>query len=436
MRRGVVTDAPALVFTGDRWMNKKTLRDVDVKGKRVLMRVDFNVPIKEGKVSDDTRITAAIPSIKYCLDQGASLVLMSHLGRPKGGKVESDFSLKPVAGRLSELIKKPVAFAPDCVGEEAQNMAKALKPGQILLLENTRFYKEEEGKVKLPDTATDEEKKVAKAEMKKKQEEMAQKLSVLGDMYCNDAFGSAHRAHASTAVVCKFFKDNVSGFLMEKEIDYLGKALASPERPFVAILGGAKVSDKVNVITNLLSKVNSLIIGGAMAYTFYRAKGLPTGKSLVEEDKVDLAKDILSKAKSAGVNLLLPVDHVIADKFDANAQTEVVGESGIKDGWMALDVGPKSSVLFSQEIKKAKTVVWNGPMGCFEMKPFASGTMTMAQAIAETKCLSIIGGGDSVSAVNKSGLASKMTHISTGGGASLEFLEGKQLPGVAALSEK
>ena len=417
-------------------MNKKTLRDVDVKGKRVLMRVDFNVPIKEGKVSDDTRITAAIPSIKYCLDHGASLVLMSHLGRPKGGKIDPDFSLKPVAGRLSELIKKPVAFASDCVGADAQNMAKSLKSGEILLLENTRFYKEEEGKAKLPDTATDEEKKTAKAEMKKKQEEMAKKLATLGDMYCNDAFGSAHRAHASTAVVCKFFKDNVSGFLMEKEIDYLGKALASPERPFVAILGGAKVSDKVNVITNLLSKVNSLIIGGAMAYTFYRAKGLPTGKSLVEEDKVDLAKEILSKAKSSGVNLLLPVDHVIADKFDANATTEVVGENGIKDGWMALDVGPKSSALFSQEIKKAKTVVWNGPMGCFEMKPFASGTMTMAQAIAETKCLSIIGGGDSVSAVNKSGLASKMTHISTGGGASLEFLEGKQLPGVAALSEK
>ncbi|MDD4871045.1 MAG: phosphoglycerate kinase [Kiritimatiellae bacterium] len=417
-------------------MKKKTLRDVDVKGRRVLMRVDFNVPIKEGKVSDDTRITAALPSIKYCLEHGASVVLMSHLGRPKGGKVEPDFSLKPVAGRLSELIKKPVAFASDCVAEQTKTLAKALKPGEILLLENTRFYKEEEGKTKLPDDATDEQKKAAKTEMKKKQEEMARKLSELGDLYCNDAFGSAHRAHASTAVVCKFFKENVSGFLMEKEVDYLGKALASPERPFVAILGGAKVSDKVNVITNLLTKVNSLIIGGAMAYTFYRAKGLPTGKSLVEEDKVGLAKEILEKAKSAGVKLLLPVDNVIADAFDANAKTEVVNENGIKDGWMALDIGPNSSKLFEQEIRKAKTVVWNGPMGCFEMKPFASGTMTMARAISETKCLSIIGGGDSVSAVNKSGLAGKMTHISTGGGASLEFLEGKQLPGVAALSDK
>lgn len=443
MRWGVVTDAPVLLFTGERQMNKKTLRDVDVKGKRVLMRVDFNVPIKEGKVSDDTRITAAIPSIKYCLDHGASLVLMSHLGRPKGGKVEPDFSLKPVAVRLSELIKKPVAFAPDCIGADAQNMAKALKPGEILLLENTRFYKEEEGKAKLPETATDEEKKAAKSEMKKKQEEMARKLSELGDMYCNDAFGSAHRAHASTAVVCRFFKDNVSGFLMEKEIDYLGKALASPERPFVAILGGAKVSDKVNVITNLLSKVNSLIIGGAMAYTFYKAKGLPTGKSLVEEDKVELAKEILAKAASAKVKIILPVDNVVTDGFDfaakalkSGARVATVGEKGIADGWMALDVGPETAKQCAAEIAGAKTVVWNGPMGYFEIKEFSAGTLAVANAIASTKCLSIVGGGDSVSAVNKSGLASKMTHISTGGGASLEFLEGKQLPGVAALSEK
>jgi phosphoglycerate kinase len=417
-------------------MNKKTIRDLDLKGKRVLMRVDFNVPIKDGKVSDDTRITAALPSIKYILDHGASVVLMSHLGRPKGGKIEPEFSLKPAGDRLAALIGKPVAFAPDCIGEQAKSMAKALKPGDILLLENTRFYKEEEGKAKLADDATDEQKKAAKAEMKKKQEEMARKLSELGDVYVNDAFGSAHRAHASTAVVCKFFKDNAAGFLMEKEIDYMSRALASPERPFVAILGGAKVSDKVNVITNLLTKVNSLIIGGAMAYTFYRAKGLPTGKSLVEEDKVDLAKDILVKAKAANVKLLLPVDNVIADKFDAAATTAVVGENGIKDGWMALDIGPESAKLFAAEIAKSKTVVWNGPMGCFEMKPFAAGTLAVAQAIAATKCLSIVGGGDSVSAVNKSGLADKMTHISTGGGASLEFLEGKTLPGVAALSDK
>jgi phosphoglycerate kinase len=417
-------------------MNKKTVRDIEVKGKRVLMRVDFNVPIKEGVVKDDTRITAALPTIQYVLERGGSLVLMSHLGRPKGGKAEPEFSLKPVAARLQELLGRPVRFAPDCAADETQAMAQALKPGEVLVLENTRFHKEEEGKAKLPDTATDEEKKAAKAEMKKKQEALAKTLSELGDVYVNDAFGSAHRAHASTAVVCKFFKDNAAGFLMEKEIDYLGRAMANPERPFVAILGGAKVSDKVNVITSLLSKVDSLIIGGAMAYTFYRAMGLPTGKSLVEEDKVDLAKDILSQAKTKGVKLLLPIDHVIADKFDAAAAIQTVPENGIVEGWMALDIGPKSAALFADEVRKAKTVVWNGPMGCFEMAPFAAGTMAIAKALAETQCLSIVGGGDSVSAVNKSGLADKMTHISTGGGASLEFLEGKVLPGVAALSDK
>ena len=417
-------------------MNKKTVRDVNLKGKRVLMRVDFNVPIKDGVVKDTTRVTSALPTIEYILSQGASLVLMSHLGRPKGGKVEPEFSLKPVAGCLQSVLGKPVQFAPDCIGEATKAQALALKPGEILLLENTRFYKEEEGKAKVAETATDEEKKAAKDEMKKKQEAMAKQLAELGEVYVNDAFGSAHRAHASTAVVCKFFKDNVAGFLMEKEIDYLGRAMANPERPFLAILGGAKVSDKVNVITNLLTKVNALIIGGAMAYTFYRAKGLPTGKSLVEEDKVELAKDILAKAQAAGVKILLPVDHIIADKFDAAAATKVVGEAGILADWMALDIGPQSAKLFADEVRKSKTVVWNGPMGCFEMAPFAAGTMAIATALAETKCLSIVGGGDSVSAVNKSGLADKMTHISTGGGASLEFLEGKVLPGVAALSDK
>ena len=418
-------------------MNKLTVRDVDVAGRRVLSRVDFNVPIKDGRVADDTRIRAALPTIRYVLEKGGSLVLMSHLGRPKGKGFEAAFSLKPAADKLAELLGTPVKFGADCIGAETIAMAQALQPGEVMVVENTRFYADE-GKAKLPDTATDEEKKAAKAEMKKKQADLAEKLAPLGDgeIFINDAFGSAHRAHSSTALVCKYYKRNVAGFLMEKEIDYLGRALANPERPFVAILGGAKVSDKVNVITNLLEKVDALIIGGAMAYTFYRAKGLPTGTSLVEEDKADLAKDILAKAAAKGVKLLLPVDHVIADKFDAAAATETVGEAGIKDGWMALDIGPKSTALFCDEIAKAKTVVWNGPMGCFEMAPFAAGTMAMAKAIAATECLSIIGGGDSVAAVNKSGLAAQMTHISTGGGASLEFLEGKALPGVVALTDR
>ena len=419
-------------------MNKKTLRDVDVKGRRVLMRVDFNVPIKDGKVSDDTRITAALPSIRHVLDGGGSLVLMSHLGRPKGKGYEAEFSLKPVAGRLQEILGRPVAFGADCVGAETIAQARALRPGAVMLVENTRFYKEEEGKAKVADGAPEAEKKAAQEAIKAKQKEFTKRLAELGDgeIYCNDAFGSAHRAHASTAVVCQHYRQNVAGFLMEKEIEYLGRALEKPERPFVAVLGGAKVSDKVAVITNLLEKVDALIIGGAMAYTFYRAQGIPTGKSLVEEEKVDLAREILAKAKAKGVRLLLPVDHVIADAFAETAKTEGVGETGIRDGWMALDIGPRSAELFAAEVRKAKTVVWNGPMGCFEMKPFAAGTMAIAQALAATKCLSIVGGGDSVSAVNQSGLAPKMTHISTGGGASLEFLEGKELPGVKALTDR
>ncbi len=414
-------------------MNKKTLRDVQLKGKRVVMRVDFNVPIKDGIISDDTRVQAALPSIRYVLEQGASVVLMSHLGRPKGKGYEVEFSLKPVADYLAKIIGKPVAFAADCLKADAE--LAALKMGGILMLENTRFYKEEEGKVKKTDEMSEEEYKEQKAALKEKQKAMAQKLASYGDIYCNDAFGSAHRAHASTAVICKFVKENVAGFLMEKEIEYLGKAVQDPPRPFVAILGGAKVSDKLAVVQNLLQKVDVLIIGGGMAYTFLKAQGHSIGKSLCEDDLLETAKSTLAEAAKKGVKFLLPVDNVAADKFDANANTQVVGND-IADGWMALDIGPKTVELYAAAIKTAKTVVWNGPMGCFEMEKFAAGTLGVCQAVAASGAISIIGGGDSVSAVNKSGLASKMTHISTGGGASLEFLEGKQLPGVVSLSDK
>jgi phosphoglycerate kinase len=414
-------------------MNKKTLRDIDLKGQRVLMRVDFNVPIKGGVISDDTRVQAALPSIRYVLDQGGSLVLMSHLGRPKGKGYEAEFSLKPVADHLAKTLGKPVEFAPDCLAADAQ--VQALKPGGIVMLENTRFYKEEEGKVKKTDDMTDEDYQAKKAALKDKQKAMAQKLASYGNVYCNDAFGSAHRAHASTAVVCKFVKQNVAGFLMEKELEYLGGAVEAPARPFVAILGGAKVSDKLGVVQNLLNKVDVLIIGGGMAYTFLKAQGHSIGKSLCEEDQLDYARASLADAKKKGVTFLLPVDNVAADKFDASANTQLVGND-IPDGWMALDIGPKTAAAYAAAIKGAKTVVWNGPMGCFEMPKFANGTTEVCKAVAASGAVSIIGGGDSVSAVNKSGLADKMTHISTGGGASLEFLEGKVLPGVAALTDK
>jgi 3-phosphoglycerate kinase len=419
-------------------MKKLTVRDVDVRGRRVLVRVDFNVPMEDGAVTDDTRIRAALPTLRHLLDQGArSLVLMSHLGDPKkdakkarekaekSGKpfdeskyIEAKHRMAPVAARCAELLGREVKLAPSCLGPEVAAMVAALPQGGILMLENTRFHKEE--------TSKDE------AERAK----MARELAAYGDLFVNDAFGSAHRDHASTAGVCRFFKENAAGFLMEKEIDYLSRALANPARPFVAILGGAKVSDKVNVINNLLAKVDALVVGGAMAYTFYRALGLPTGNSLVEEDKAELAKRLLAAAREKGVRLLLPVDNVIADAFAATAKTEVVGEDGIRDGWMALDIGPRSAEQFGAEIRKAKTVVWNGPMGCFEMKPFAAGTFAVARAVAESGALSIIGGGDSAKAVNRSGLADRMTHISTGGGASLEFLEGKALPGVESLTDR
>ncbi|HPB09865.1 MAG TPA: phosphoglycerate kinase [Kiritimatiellia bacterium] len=414
-------------------MNKKTLRDVDLKGKRVVMRVDFNVPIKEGSIKDDTRIKGALPSIRHVLDNGGSLVLMSHLGRPKGKGYEAEFSLKPVAEYLANLLGRPVVFAPDCANADAD--VAALQPGGIVMLENTRFYKAEDGKVKPAEGMSDEELKAKKAELKAKREELAKKLASYGDIYCNDAFGTAHRAHASTAVICKFVKESVAGFLMEKEIEYLGNAVEKPTRPFVAILGGAKVSDKLAVVKNLLDKVDTLIIGGGMAYTFLKAQGHDVGNSLCEQDQLDYARDMIEKAKANGKQFLLPVDNVAADKFDAEANTQIVGND-IPAGWMALDIGPKTTELYAAAIKGAKTVVWNGPMGCFEMKKFAGGTTGVCQAVAESGAVSIIGGGDSVSAVNKSGLADKMTHISTGGGASLEFLEGKELPGVAALSDK
>jgi len=414
-------------------MNKKTLRDVELGGKRVIMRVDFNVPIKAGAIGDDTRVQAALPSIRYVLERGASLVLMSHLGRPKGKGYEAEFSLKPVADHLAKLLGKPVAFAADCQAADAE--VAALKPGAVLVLENTRFYKEEEGKVKKTDEMSDEEYKAKKAALKDKQKAMAQKLASYGEIFVNDAFGAAHRAHASTAVICKYVPVSVAGFLLEKEIQYLGNAVNNPVRPFVAILGGAKVSDKLAVVDNLLDKVDVLIIGGGMAYTFLQAQGHDGGNSLCELDQRDYARRMIEKAKANGKQLLLPVDNVAADKFDAAAATQVVGND-VPAGWMALDIGPKTLAAYAAAIQGAKTVVWNGPMGCFEMKPFAAGTFGVCQAVAASGATSIIGGGDSVSAVNKSGLAAKMTHISTGGGASLEFLEGKELPGVAALNDK
>ncbi|MCI5798053.1 phosphoglycerate kinase [bacterium] len=417
-------------------MDKKTLRDVDLKGKRVVMRVDFNVPVKDGVIKDDTRIKGALPSIKYVLEQGGSLVLMSHMGRPDEKGITPDTSLKIVADYLSKLLGKPVAFAPDCA--TADDQVKALKPGEVLMLENTRYHKEEQAKLKQKDGQSDEEFKAAKAALKEQQKELAKKLASYGDIYCNDAFGTAHRAHASTAVITKYIGTSVAGFLMEKEIAFLGNAVEHPVRPFVAILGGAKVSDKLAVVSNLLTKVNTLIIGGGMAYTFLKAQGHNVGNSLCENDQLEYAKEMIAKAKELGVNFLLPVDNVAADKFDANADTRIVGDD-IPEGWMGLDIGPKTVELYSKAIKDAKTVVWNGPMGCFEMEKFSKGTFGVCAAVAEVKAnggVSIIGGGDSVAAVNKSGLADKMSHISTGGGASLEFLEGKALPGVVALSDK
>lgn len=395
-------------------MAKKTIQDVDVAGKRVLVRVDFNVPLTEdGKVSDDKRIVAALPTIQYLLEHKAKVILCSHLGRPKG-KVDPKFSLAPVGERLNELLPDTrIWMADDVIGESAKSAVADMKEGEIVLLENVRFHAEEE----------------------KNDPEFAKQLASLAELYVSDAFGTVHRAHASTAGVAAYLPA-VAGFLIGKELGIMGKALDEPERPFVAILGGAKVSDKIGVITNLLDKCDALIIGGGMAYTFLKAQGLEIGTSLLDADSVDLAKDIMVQAKVKGVSLLLPVDNVVATAYAADADHKVVESCCMPKGWMGLDIGPKTIELFKKTILEAKTVVWNGPMGVFEMPAFAEGTRAVAEACAECKGTTIIGGGDSASAVKKLGFSKQMTHISTGGGASLEFLEGKVLPGVAVLNDK
>ena len=391
-------------------MNKKTVRDIDPRHKRVLVRVDFNVPLKDGAVADDTRIRAALPTIQYLIQRGGEVVLCSHLGRPKGGP-DPKYSLKPAAQRLSELLGQPVPLAADCVGPVAEQAAADMLPGQVILLENLRFHPEEE----------------------KNDPAFAQKLAVLADLYVNDAFGSAHRAHASTEGVAHYLPA-VAGFLMEKEIEYLGQAVDSPKHPFVAILGGAKISDKIGVIENLLTKADRILIGGGMANTFLKAQGVAVGDSLVEDGSLDTARQLVAKA---GDKLVLPVDVVLGDKFEAGAQSRTVAVSaGIPAGWRILDLGPRSVEAFGEALKGAALVVWNGPMGVFEFPAFAAGTNAVARLVADSGATSIIGGGESVAAVEQAGLAEKMSHISTGGGASLEMLEGKMLPGVAALQDK
>lgn len=394
-------------------MNKKSIRDVDVKGKRVFCRVDFNVPMKDGQVTDETRIRAALPTIQFLVEKGAKVILASHLGRPKGQVVE-EMRLTPVAKRLSELLGKEVKKTDEAFGPEVQAVVNSMQEGDILLLENVRFYPGEE----------------------KNDLTLAKEFAALADLFVNDAFGAAHRAHASTAGIAEFLPA-VSGLLMEKELEVLGKALLNPERPFTAIIGGAKVKDKIGVIRNLLEKVDNLIIGGGLAYTFVKAQGHEIGKSLCENDKLDLAKEFMELAKEKGVNFYMPVDAVIADEFGENPNTDVVDIDAIPSEWQALDIGPKTEKIYADVIKSSKLVIWNGPMGVFEFDKFASGTKAVGVALAESKDVySVIGGGDSAAAVEKFGLADKMSHISTGGGASLEFMEGKELPGVVCLNDK
>jgi len=398
-------------------MTKLTIQDLDLRGKRVFVRVDFNVPLKDGVVTDDTRIRETLPTLKLAMEKGGRLVLASHLGRPKGGP-DAKYSLKPAAKKLEELLDKPVAFAADCVGPDAEAKSKALKDGDVLVLENVRFHPEEE----------------------KNDEAFSKQLAALcDDLFVCDAFGSAHRAHASVVGITRFVKQAAAGLLMERELAYIGKAISNPTRPFVAIIGGAKVSDKIEVVENLMKIADAMLIGGGMAYTFLKAQGACIGKSLVEEDKLDLARKILADVKQQNFRLLLPLDNVVTPEFKADAPTKVVEVSAIPPDQMGLDIGPKTIAAYSAEIAKAKTIVWNGPMGVFEMPAFAKGTLAVAHAVADATssgAISIVGGGDSVAAIHQSGLAGKISHISTGGGASLEFLGGRKLPGVEALSNK
>ncbi|SHH01317.1 phosphoglycerate kinase [Tepidibacter thalassicus] len=396
-------------------LNKKTIEDIDVTGKRVLVRCDFNVPLKDGVITDENRLIGALPTIKYLMEKGAKVILCSHLGKPKG-EPKPELSLAPVAKRLSEMLNKEVVFAADdnVVGENAKSAVENMKDGDVVLLQNTRYRKEET----------------------KNEESFSKELASLADIFVNDAFGTAHRAHCSTVGVTNFIETSVCGYLIQKELKFLGEAVENPERPFVAILGGAKVSDKINVINNLLEKVDTLIIGGGMAYTFLKAQGYEIGTSLLEEDKIEYSKEMIEKAKAKGVKLLLPIDHVIGEKFDKDTTPVVTEDENIKDGFMGLDIGPKTAKMYADVVKEAKTVVWNGPMGVFEFENFAKGTLEVAKAMAESGATTVIGGGDSAAAVNQLGFGDKMTHISTGGGASLEFLEGKELPGIVALNDK